>query len=197
MIALAYAYGVDICYMAIPKKYHLVNARLIWLTVSGTFFLMATPFIQLKPIDQQPSWVGWCAAALIFIPRAVAYIGLDLSYRSFAEEHPIRISSFATPLAWIASFFEIAALAGLYYFVNVSHALPDQWDNHPTIVAGAVYVVGTGCFLSFAFLLLMNSHRNKALDLLRSERRHQTDAALAKKRKATRKNKTIDDAGAD
>jgi hypothetical protein len=195
IILVAIASTVDACFMAMPREYHKVHPKLIWAIATAFILnLAASYYVTSAPLfGGLLSILALCA---YFLVRAIAFIGLDLSFRAYAMENPVRRSNAGTILAWLASSLDALLVMGILAsaFIQGTRSgltVGEQKDYDRFILIA----LSGGLFITVAFLLAMNSNKNRVAAHKRAERKKTTDAAIEARKKqqastATKRNES-------
>lgn len=184
IIIVAIASAVDGCYMSIPREFHKIHPKLIWAIVTAAVVNIGASFLM----SSSPAVAGQLALAAIaiyFVFRGIAFIGLDFSFRAYGRENGIRISTVGSILAWLASLLDALFVFAILVFTVV------QSVQHNGLTASEstdcdrwiMVALAGGLFITAAFLLAMNSNRNRVAAFERAERKKKIDSTILERKK--------------
>jgi hypothetical protein len=188
--------GILICsaleyyFASIPRQYHAINSRVVWMIVTMVVIQIAAGFlIVIAP----PLAIGISlfATVLMFVFRALAYVGLAVSFARCGRDLGIRFSPAGTVMAWVASLFDALIVMGILAaeVVNglLSGGLSQREQGHYTLTIYAT--LGVNLVLTIWFLTLMGGNRKKLGDFQRQERKRKTDEKNRTRAAAAAENK--------
>src|ERR1043165_4341993 len=127
IIPIGIAGMVDHCFGALPKEYLKVPPKMIWLVVTAfVLYIVANTLAFTAPLLAVS--LAMAATVMFFLVRAIAFIGMQFSFRAYAREHPVTMSPAGMLLALIASFLDgigVAALIVSSILTGEPQAAPD------------------------------------------------------------------------
>lgn len=181
------------CLASVPNEYRKINAQVPWYMFAGYVVLaLANVFAVAAPLAA--GWFALLGILIALVIKAVSFIGLERSYRAYANENSVLFPVSLTVLSWTASILDFLAFFSFIAFSMLGGFLA-AGNNYaaplPSWSVDTLWVIsGIAMLASFFYLISANSFRNKMSAEERAKRREKTDQVVKAKKAAAAAAKT-------
>ncbi|HLX62474.1 MAG TPA: hypothetical protein VKX17_14445 [Planctomycetota bacterium] len=180
IVLLLIAGTVDGCFAVLPAEFRKVPPKMIW-AIMTAFVLYLTALILAQKMPGPAAFALLAGFAIFFVVRGISFIGLSLSFRSYARERNVHVALTGPLLAGLASTLDFVAVIGLFIGIEVARIKMNFANQRDTIkeIEFCVFMMhvamAAGLLPTIAFLLTMSSDKNNVLAHQRAERKKKLD----------------------
>jgi hypothetical protein len=179
VVLVGIATTVDGFFMALPREFHKVHPKLIWVIVTSGVMTIAASFL-VRTMPPVAGILLLVAVSIFALIRAVSFFGLNASFRAYSRENGVYLVPAGTALTWFAALLDMTGVSVIVIsaFLHSIQYGPLTFLEEKDYARFSLVILAGGLFVTIAFLLAMSSNKSKVIEFERTERKKKLDELL-------------------